>query len=212
MCQEFDSPALRISNIVYGRRNPTGNRVEYLLDHKDPNSPYHIPEQIVLRRWKARDGSASGLRFSGFRLSPKIWKTLNYVFEADVKAMCDFDEDHINDIFAIKSEAQEFRNQLFIKITGDKLKKLTSALGPERLHKLLERHNDSNFPERYGTPDLFLYAIKERENKINHFRFVEVKKPDEPLSSDQINELHFLNDELRVKARVLFLDERELPQ
>ena len=212
MPEIFNSPSLGISTIVYGRQNLKGQRVEYLLDHTDPNSEHHIPEQIVLRRWKAKDGSERGLRFSGFRLSPKIWKTLNYVFEADVKAMCDFDEDHINDIFAIKSEAQEFRNQHFVTITGNKLKKLTSALGPERLHKLLKRHNDPNFPERYGTPDLFLYAIKERENKIDHFRFVEVKKPDEPLSSDQINELHFLNDELRVKARVLFLDERELPQ
>lgn len=42
------------------------------------------------------------------------------------------------------------------------------------------------------------------------FRFVEVKKPGEPLSSDQINELHFLNDELNVRARVIYLDEREL--
>ena len=210
MCQEFDSPALRISNIVYGRRNPTGNRVEYLLDHTDPNSPYHIPEQIVLKRWKARDGSESGLRFSGFRLSPKIWKSLNFVFEADVQAMCDLNEDHLNEIFAKRSGDIEFKNQHFITITGDKLKRLTSALGPEMLHKLLERHNDPDYPERYGTPDLFLYAIKERDNKIDHFRFVEVKKPDEPLSSDQINELHFLNDELNVKARVLFLDEREL--
>ena len=210
MCQEFDSPALRISNIVYGRRNLTGNRVEYLLDHTDPNSPYHIAEQIVLRRWKAKDGSESGLRFSGFRLSPKIWKSLNFVFEADVHAMCDLSEDHLNEIFAKRSGDIEFKNQHFITITGDKLKRLTSALGPERLHKLLERHNDPDYPERYGTPDLFLYAIKERDNKIDHFRFVEVKKPDEPLSSDQINELHFLNDELHVKARVLFLDEREL--
>jgi len=108
MCHEFNSPALHISNIVYGHRNPTGIRVEYLLDHTDPCSPYHIPEQIVLRRWKARDGSASGLRFSGFRLSPKIWKSLNFVFEADVKAMCDLNEDHLNKIFAIRSKEEEF--------------------------------------------------------------------------------------------------------
>ena len=212
MCQEFNSPALRISNIVYGRRNPTGHRVEYLLDHTDPNSPYHIPEQIVLRRWKAKDGSEAGLRFSGFRLSPKIWKSLNFVFEADVNAMRDLSEDHLNEIFAKKSEEQEFKNQHFIIITGDKLKRLTSALGTEKLRRLIERHNDPNFQERYGTPDLFLYAIKDETNKIDHFRFVEVKKPDEPLSANQIDELHFLNDELSVNARVLFLDERELPR
>ena len=210
MCQEFNRPALRISNIVYGRRNLTGHRVEYLLDHTDPDSPYHIPEQIVLRRWKAKDGSEAGLRFSGFRLSPKIWKSLNFVFEADVNAMCNLSEDHLNEIFAKKSEEEEFKNQHFITITGDKLKRLTSALGTEKLGRLIERHNDPNFPERYGTPDLFLYAIKDGINKIDHFRFVEVKKPDEPLSADQIDELHFLNDELRVRARVLFLVEGEM--
>ena len=212
MCEEFNSPALNISNIVYGRRNPTRNRVEYLLDHTDPSSPYHIPEQIVLERWKMRDGTESGLRFSGFRLKPKIWKSLNFVFEADVEAMCDLNEDYLNKTFDIKSKEEEFINQYYIKITGDKLNRLSSALGPEKLRRLIERHNDPSFPERYGTPDLFLYAIKERENKIDHFRFVEVKKPNEPLSSDQINELHFLNDELRVKARVLYLDERDLPR
>lgn len=210
MCQEFNSPALRISNIVYGRRNPTGHRVEYLLDHMDPNSTYHIPEQIVLRRWKAKDGSETGLRFSGFRLSPKIWKSLNFVFEADIQAMCDLNEDRLNKIFAKKSKEEEFKNQHFIIITGDKLKRLTSALGPETLRRLMDRHNDPNFPERYGTPDLFLYAIQEGTDKIDHFRFVEVKKPDEPLSADQINELHFLIDELKVRARVLFLIEGEM--
>ena len=210
MCHEFNRPALRISNIVYGRRNPTGHRVEYLLDHTDLNSPYHIPEQIVLRRWKAKDGSGSNLRFSGFRLSPKIWKSLNFVFEADVEAMCDLNEDHLNEIFAKRSKEEEFKNQHFIIIAGDKLKRLTSALGPEKLRRLLERHSDPNFPERYGAPDLFLYAIKDGTKKIDHFRFVEVKKPDEPLSADQIDELHFLNDELRVRARVLFLVEGEM--
>lgn len=80
MCQEFNRPALHISNIVYGRRNPTGNRVEYPLDHTDPSSPYHMPEQIVLERWKMRNGTEHGLRFSVFRLKPKIWKSLNFVF------------------------------------------------------------------------------------------------------------------------------------
>ena len=52
MPDEFNSPALRISNIVHGRRNVAG-RVEYMLDPKGQDtSKFEIPEQIVLTRWK----------------------------------------------------------------------------------------------------------------------------------------------------------------
>ena len=51
MPDEFNSPALRVSNIVHGRRNVAG-RVEYMLDPKGQDtSKFKIPEKIVLTRW-----------------------------------------------------------------------------------------------------------------------------------------------------------------
>ena len=47
----------------------------------------------------------------------------------------------------------------------------------------------------------------ETSKEIDHVRFIEVKKPREPLSEDQVNELHYLNFDLKVKARVLRLRE-----
>jgi len=50
MPDEFNSPALRISNIVHGRRNVAG-RVEYMLDPKGQDtSKFKIPEKIVLTK------------------------------------------------------------------------------------------------------------------------------------------------------------------
>ena len=43
---------------------------------------------------------------------------------------------------------------------------------------------------------------------VEYIRFVEVKKPDEPLSQDQVTELKFLN-EINIKARVLRLIEND---
>ena len=159
MTDDFRTPSLGISNIVYGRRNLTGQRVEYLLDNTDPNSPYQIPEQIVLKRWKAKDGSERGLRFSGFRLSPKLWQSLYFVFDGDLEQLCSLSEEQINDCFSEKYGSEEFKEKHLVKISGDKVKRLTAAIGHRKLRKILERHNDPNFPDRYGTPDLFLYAV-----------------------------------------------------
>ena len=71
----------------------------------------------------------------------------------------------------------------------------------------MNRHNDPARLKIYGTPDLFVWAVSKNSDKIDHVRFIEVKKPREPLSEDQVNELHYLNFDLKVKARVLRLRE-----
>ena len=74
MPNEFNSPALRISNIVHGRRN-VADRVEYMLDPKGQDtSQFEIPEQIVLTRWRQRRSNA--YQFGGMRLSPNIWRSI----------------------------------------------------------------------------------------------------------------------------------------
>ena len=74
-------PSLRISHLVYGRKNE-GKRVKYLLD---PDSDqYAIPEDIVLIRWrKRRHPNAS---FSGARLGPHLWRALAYALGHDCSA------------------------------------------------------------------------------------------------------------------------------
>ena len=84
---------------------------------------------------------------------------------------------------------------------------LFEVCGALRLEQLIERHNDPARQDRFGTPDLFLYAIEDSTGKAAIARFVEVKKPEEPLKPDQTEEIAFLQ-ELGLHARVLRLDER----
>jgi len=81
------------------------------------------------------------------------------------------------------------------------------GLGVTKFNALMTRHNDPDRSKIYGTPDLFVWAVSKNSEKIDHVRFIEVKKPREPLSEDQVNELHYLNFDLKVKARVLRLRE-----
>ncbi len=205
MC--YNTPRLWISNVVYGRRNLVG-RVQYRQTANLEDEVFDIPEQIVLKRWKARAPRAQSLRFSGFRLSPNIWKSLHFAFGFDAAALHSYSIEEIDDIFIRKSQENHFKERHFKRMVGSNVKVFVEALGQEKLLTLLQRHNDPDFPERYGTPDLFLYALNNDSDTINHFRFVEVKKPDEPLSSDQVNELDFLINEMDLKARVLRLSER----
>ena len=94
-------------------------------------------------------------------------------------------------------------------MVGMKVVRLMEGLGLERFKILMERHNDPSRAQRYGTPDLFLWALAKNSEVMAYSRFVEVKKPDEPLSKDQISELHFLNSVLDVKARCFRLKERK---
>ena len=204
MC--YNTPQLSISNVVYGRRNLVG-RVEYRQTANLEDEDFSIPEKIVLKRWKARAPGTQSLKFSGFRLSPNVWKSLHFAFGFDVAALRSYSIEEIDDIFIRKSQENHFKERHFKRMVGSNVKVFVEALGQEKLLTLLQRHNDPDFPERYGTPDLFLYALNNDSDTINHFRFVEVKKPDEPLSSDQVNELDFLKNELNLKARVLRLSE-----
>jgi hypothetical protein len=84
---------------------------------------------------------------------------------------------------------------------------LFEVCGASRLKQLIVRHNDPARQDRFGTPDLFLYATDNSTGKAAIARFVEVKKPEEPLKPDQSEEIAFLQG-LGLHARVLRLDER----
>ena len=203
MPDEFNSPALRISNIVHGRRN-VADRVEYMLDPKGQDtSKFEIPEQIVLTRWRQRKSNA--YVFGGMRLSPNIWRSVKVALGKDWSNIERLESTEIDKLY--KASAAGLKSKKYKAVNGENLLKLVEGLGVTKFNALMTRHNDPERSKIYGTPDLFVWAISKNSKKIDHVRFIEVKKPGEPLSEDQINELHYLNFDLNVKARVLRLSE-----
>ena len=209
MPDEFNSPALRISNIVHGRRN-VADRVEYMLDPKGQDtSKFEIPEQIVLTRWRQRKSNA--YVFGGMRLSPNIWRSVRVALGKDWSNIERLESTEIDKLY--KASAARLKSKKYKAVNGENLLKLAEGLGVTKFNALMTRHNDPERSKIYGTPDLFVWAISKNNKEIDHVRFIEVKKPREPLSEDQVNELHYLNFDLKVKARVLRLREaRHLSQ
>lgn len=196
-------PSLRISHIVYGRES-RGTRVVYLVDPKGGGTDKKVAEAVVLARWRRR--KFENYTFSGTRLNPKIWRVLPKVLGAEVEAWCKWTEAEL----ATKIE----KGRTVLGIEGKALpeagalKALLQVCGPSRLAALTARHNDPVRHDRYGTPDLFLYATHNETQRTSIARFVEVKKPEEPVSRDQREEIAFLQS-LGLHARVLRLVERE---
>jgi len=203
MPDEFNSPALRISNIVHGRRN-VADRVEYMLDPKGQDtSKFEIPEQIVLTRWRQRRSNA--YQFGGMRLSPNIWRSIKVALGENWSNIERFEATEIDKLY--KASAARLKSKKYKAVNGENLLKLVEGLGVNKFNALMTRHNDPDRSKIYGTPDLFVWAISRNSKEIDHVRFIEVKKPGEPLSEDQVNELHYLNFDLKIKARVLRLRE-----
>jgi len=203
MPDEFNSPALRISNIVHGRRN-VADRVEYMLDPKGQDtSKFEIPEQIVLTRWRQRKSNA--YVFGGMRLSPNIWRSVKVALGKDWSNIERLESTEIDKLY--KASAAGLKSKKYKAVNGENLLKLVEGLGVTKFNALMTRHNDPERSKIYGTPDLFVWAISRNSKEIDHVRFIEVKKPGEPLSEDQVNELHYLNFDLKIKARVLRLRE-----
>ena len=203
MPDEFNSPALRISNIVHGRRN-VADRVEYMLDPKGQDtSKFEIPEQIVLTRWRQRRINA--YQFGGMRLSPNIWRSIKVALGENWSNIERFEATEIDKLYT--ASAARLKSKKYKAVNGENLLKLVEGLGVTKFNALMTRHNDPDRSKIYGTPDLFVWAISRNSKEIDHVRFIEVKKPGEPLSEDQVNELHYLNFDLKIKARVLRLRE-----
>ena len=203
MPDQFTSPPLRISNIVHGRRNDSG-RVEYLIDSTGQNNlEFGIPEKIVLTRWRQRQHN--DYVFGGMRLSPNIWRSIKLALGEDCYYISLMTIEDIQRHYEIALEALNLNN--YQTVNSGNVLKLIEGLGLSKFQSLMGRHNDPSRSDIYGTPDLFIWALRRLTNKIEYVRFVEVKKPREPLSEDQKNELHYLNFELNIKARVLRLRE-----
>lgn len=199
---EPNSPALRISHIVRGRER-VGHRVKYLVDPEGVLSETAVPETVVLRRWRQRE--RAGFRFGGDRLSSTLWRAMRYVFNESPAQVCSMSREEI----AVRLEdwRVELRRRRLSLPSPMALRVLLSAIGPERLALMLARHADPKRSGHSGVPDLFLYALEAETDRCAYVRFVEVKRPRELLSQDQLDELEFLRA-LGLPARVLRLREQ----
>jgi hypothetical protein len=197
-------PALRISHIVYGRQ-ASGNRVLYLLDPKGQGTERFVAESVVLKRWRKRQFPAH--TFSGERLSSTLWRAVAKAFGTKAKALCKLSLDQI------AATAENSRELLsadgFLKLASPQtLHALFAVCGPERLQAILDKHLSEDHKGKSGIPDLFLFATSDSTGLPTIARFVEVKKPEEPVSPVQMAEIAFLN-QMGLHARVLRLVERE---
>jgi hypothetical protein len=196
------APALRISHIVYGRET-AGTRVKYLINPSGEGDRREIPENVVLIRWRKRE--MTGHSFHGCRLSPNLWRAIGRAYGNDASQIC-----------GLMPAQLESGQQIIQKDAADHhlkvprldiLQALISVLGPQKLQKILDRHLDASRSDRYGTPDLFLFAQESSEGRVALHRLVEVKKPKERISADQHEEIEFLRS-IGIPARILRLIER----
>jgi hypothetical protein len=199
--EDQKKPSLRISHIVYGREK-RDSRVYYLVDPKGEGSEKKIAEQVVLHRWRRR--FFSGFTFSGARLNPGIWRVLPKVLGDDPIKWLQASEEEIK--YHIDTHRELMRKTHQTLPAALVLSALFQHIGNTRLAEIITRHNDPARTDKFGTPDLFLYATDNKSGKVAIGRFVEVKKPEEDLSNDQKEEIAFLQS-LGLHARVLRLIE-----
>jgi len=197
-----NSPALRISNLVYGRARREDGRVTYLLNGNSDGSRA-IPEEIVVKRWRAR--KQANKSFKGFRLSPNFWRAIGIALGSNAEKIKTL---NIQDIeFNFIKYKEDLQEKNYKTQSASNIIEVFKSLEIEQLQSILDRHLDPNRVDKYGTPDLFLYISHTTNYSISMACFVEVKKPKEQLSNDQKHEINFLRD-IGLKSRVLRLCER----
>lgn len=196
------APMLRISHIVRGRLNER-NRVKYFVDPEGHDNERAIPEEVVLKRWRKR--TSRGHSFHGFRLGPNTWRALAHAFGTSASKICRLTEDEI-DLTRKSLKLDDEKKYLWLP-SANSVWSMANVIGAQKLQLILDRHTDPDHAGRYGTPDLFLFATRTVDDQPVFYRMVEVKKPDEPASEDQKEEIRFLRS-IGVPARILRLIER----
>ena len=198
---ELNKPALRISHSVHGRRNE-GQRVTYLVDPLGKGTEREIPERVVLARWRHR--KLDKFTFSGSRLSPTLWRALPAFLGGNTEAWTRMTTDEIRT--RQEARAAELKDLGLHPPAAEVVHALIEVCRAMTLAKLVERHVELGARKESGVPDLFLFA-RDRNGRARSPRFVEVKKPEEPMSAFQDDEIEFLRS-LGLPARVLTLREK----
>jgi len=195
-------PSLRISPTVYGRTS-VKNKVKYLIDPKGFGSDMGVPERVVLTRWRQR--KFANHRFSGDKLSSTLWRAVVAVYGKNAAKICMLSTEQLEKIKVTQSKLDEKQTHLKLPASSI-LFALFFICGSERLQVLLDKHTSKEHEGRSGVPDLFLFAVSTVTGKPSIARFVEVKKPGEKISQDQLDEIELLNS-MGLHARVMRLVE-----
>lgn len=208
MCNKVENPEnnnlpkLNISHVVRGREIRADKRVIYFPYNNTLAGQKVIPEQIVLKRWRKRKFVHSVPR--GFRLSPNFWRAIGITLGKNAKNIKLFNKNEIETNF--KKHQEVIRSKKFKIQSASNIIEIFKYLETHQLQLILDRHLDPNREKKYGTPDLFLFLEHKKTNSISRACFVEVKRPNEPLSNDQINEINFLRN-IGLRSRVFRLIE-----
>ena len=200
-------PSLRISPNVYGR-TAVRNKVTYLIDPKGEGTKMGVPETVVLTRWRQR--VFENYRFSGAKLSSTLWRAVAAVYGSDAIKICKLSKEELEVLKKTKGPALKKLHHFDLPETSILLA-LFNICGPERLKVLIDKHTSKEHEGRSGVPDLFLFAASTVTGKPSIARFVEVKKPGEKISQDQIDEIELLNS-MGLHARVMRLVEMPKPK
>ena len=172
------------------------------LDEK--TEQWVIPEELVLRRWR-RKKTRSGVVFKGARLPPGTWQAVDYCLARGVGIDATTPAALRNALAQLDAERAD-RPPLgrpdieCLLAMGGYLKRRNVLQDIVLRHRIVD-------PSSPGIPDLFLYRV-EADGTVAGARFVEVKRPKEPLRKSQVDELRFLR-QLLLKAGVVRLNETE---
>ena len=196
-------PSLRISPNVYGRTS-VRNKVNYLIDPKGQGSDMGVPEKVVLTRWRQR--KFPNYTFSGEKLSSTLWRAIAAAYGKNAKKFCSLSIAQLQLIKEEKADSIKTLGRLTLPAVST-LNALICICGPERIQVLIDKHNAKDHEGKSGVPDLFLYAKNTVTGVHAIARFVEVKKPDEPISIEQKSEIALLNT-MGLHARVMRLVEK----
>ena len=177
---------LGIKSTVHGREK-RGNHVYFIIDPKGNDLKKGRTELVVLKRWRKK--IKANHSFSGSTLNPKIWRSIRTVFGSDPR----------NWVSLSVKEISEYLQNARIKHPEDTkflpgasiLAIIFKVCGVENLESILERHNNPERAEIFGTPDLFLYSTNSKTKEIWAV-FIEVKRKKEEFVKGQREEIAYL--------------------
>ena len=177
---------LGIKSTVHGREK-RGNHVYFIIDPKGNDLKKGRTELVVLKRWRKK--IRANHSFSGSTLNPKIWRSMRTVFGNDPKKWVSLSVKEISEY--LQNARIEHPEATKFLPSASILAVIFKVCGAENLESILERHNNLERAEIFGTPDLFLYSTNSKSKEISAV-FIEVKRKKEEFVKGQREEIAYL--------------------
>jgi hypothetical protein len=165
-----------------------------------------VPETVILRRWRALTSKAmGGSSYHGCRLPPSLWRLVRAMLELDAR-LAQATVERVEEVMMGVRATAKRDGQYLGSVPAEALRELLKFLcRGKRLERILAAHAGDT---RYGVTDLLLYRI--RNGKALDFRFVEVKRHNETVRTDQVAELEMLRA-LKLTAGIVRLETPRKP-